>query len=160
MSVSPASAFDLEAQVLADLATARTHWVPLAVSLHAFHSREAWRARGAQSFNEWLAAPEVGIGYRTAKDMIDAVQELAVNRAVALGELALTDASKIAVVLPALRAGSVGVERALADCRALTRADLRDLYRGERDDALDAEREPAACVCGACGRVHRAKGPN
>ena len=157
MPTSPANAFDLEAAVLADLAVARTHWVPLAASLYAFHTEEAWRARGAASFSEWLTQPEIGIQYRTAKDMIDAYQELTVARGVAPTELAATDASKLAVVIPALRASAVTVDRALADCKAVTRQDLRDLYRSGPDEPLNASTEPRMCACPTCGRVHREK---
>lgn len=157
MTTSPANAFDLEAAVLADLAVARTHWVPLAASLYAFHTHEAWRERGADSFTEWLTQPEIGIQYRTAKDMIDAYHELVVTRGVKAVELAETDASKLAVIIPALRASKVTVDRALADCRALTRADLRDLYRSGPDEPLDASTEPRMCACPTCGRVHREK---
>lgn len=157
MTATPATAFDLEAAVLADLAVARTHWVPLAASLHTFHAEQAWKARGAETFKEWLAQPEVGIQYRTAKDMIDAFGELVATRQITASTLAMTDASKVAVVLPAIRAGKVTVDKALSDCIALTRADLRDLYRGGTDAPLDAESEPASCSCPTCGRVHRVK---
>jgi hypothetical protein len=151
------AAFALEAAVLQDLAAARKQWVPLAASLHEFYVTKAWESRGNSSMTEWLAQPEIGIAYRTAKDMIDVYAELVVTRGVRPEELAMTDASKVAVVLPSLRAGTVTTGRALADCQVLTRTDLRELYRAGPDSPLDAGTEPELCVCGACGRRHRRK---
>lgn len=146
-------AFHLEADVLDKLAAARHQWVPLAASLHAFHAERGWTDRGCESFQEWLAQPEVGMSYRSAKDMIDAYGCLCIARGISAAELAEVDPSKIAVVLPALRAGRVDAARALADCRALARNDLRERYRGG-DDALDAGSEPVRHACPDCGRMH------
>ena len=156
MTVSPHQAFELEVAVLARLSAARTQWVPLAASLYSFHSVEAWKARDSEltSFKAWLAQPEIGLAYRTAKDMVDAFGELVIERDVSPERLVRLDPSKVAVVIPALRAGDVEVEVALGDVEALSRSDLRIKYRAGAEDALDAEREPAWCRC-ECGNKHR-----
>lgn len=156
-SATTDAAFELEAAILATLNEARGQWVPLAARLHTFHAAKAWEVRGSGTFTEWLAQPEVGISYRTAKDMIDAWDEFVVKRSADPAWLTVTDASKLAVVLPALRRGTVTVGKALGDCETLTRADLRELYRAGVDADLDASTEPERCTCPTCGRSHRRK---
>lgn len=148
--VSPVRAFDLQAAVLKDCQSMREKWVDLAGNLHAFHAAKAWTRLGADSFNEWVAQPEIALKRSQAYFLVEAWQELVVVRGAEPAVLKRADLTKMAVVLPALRRGDVDLEDALADCESLSRSDLRDKYV-DGDGRLDAEGEPLHTQCPKCG---------
>jgi hypothetical protein len=131
--LTPDSAYALQAEIIQQRAGQMSTWVPLAAALHRFHESQAWTLLACQSFNEWLGQPEVWISRAEAYGLIQAWRELVEARDVEPADLARLDPSKVQVVLPAIRAGAA-VEDALADCAALSRADLRAKYQ-TGDDA-------------------------
>jgi hypothetical protein len=144
----------LDAAVREQLAAKQHRWVPLAASLHAFHDAQAWKmCEDTPTFSAWLGQPDIAMSYRTAKDMIDAWEVFVADHATPVDLLLQTNPSKLAVVLPAVRDGSVPADRAVADAIALSRTDLRELYRNPDAD-LDADTEPVWCRCD-CGHKHR-----
>jgi hypothetical protein len=146
MGLSPNMAWDLQAEVVAQVAGQRASWVSLASRLAEFHSGEGWTALQHDSFNEWLGQPEIGLARAEAYAMIGAWRELVVERDVDVTRLEALDVSKVAVVLPAIRRG-VDVDQALADCAVLSRSDLRAQYQA----AEHAEYR----VCSECGQKVR-----
>lgn len=148
MGLTPVQAFDLEVDIVRYAAGQRRSWVPLAGRLYEFHRERAWEQRSYESFNEWLAQPEISIPRGDAYAMIGAWRELVVGREVPPVDLQELDLSKLAVVLPAIRAGKDWQE-ALADCRELSRSDLRAEYQHTEP----VEQGPP---CPACGRPMKA----
>lgn len=142
-SLTSDEAHGLQTQVVEQVASQRSSWVVLARYLADFHSGKGWTSLGIESFNEWLAQPEISLGRGDAYAMIGAWRELVVEREVELEELAVLDISKVAVVLPVIRSGEVDLEEALSDCAALSRSDLRARYQ----DSTAAEYR----VCETCG---------
>jgi len=154
VTLSPARAFDLQAGIAADIAGMRRSWARLASRLHEFHAAQGWRSLGSETFNEWLAQPEIGLRRKHAYVLIQAWGEFVVTRDVPPAELDTVDLTKVETVLPALNRGEVDPEEALADCRALSRSDLREKYRGDPHRAIDPHAEPWE-VCPDCGKTRR-----
>jgi hypothetical protein len=143
-------AHDLHMGVVGACQAVRKSWVLLAGRLHAFHTERAWEQLGYESFTDWLGEPEIGLRRAQAYLLVEAWQELVLDRSVQPDQLAEADVTKVAVVLPALRRAEVDVETALADCAALSRSDLAERYRpGHVSDSLDASAERA--ICPTCG---------
>lgn len=143
-SLSPNQAFDLQASVVQQVANQRSSWVPLAKRLSTFHAGKGWLALGIESFNEWLAQPEISLNRGEAYSMMRAWRELVEDREVDPLTLATLDISKVAVILPIVKAEKVDVDTALADCAALSRSDLRAKY------IKPSEAEYRVCeVCGS-----------
>lgn len=147
-------AFALESDVIARLSATRQQWVPMAGSLHAFYTGEGWSAIDTEtpSFRAWLGKPEIGVGYRVAMDMINAWQVFIVEHRLTADQLAATDPSKIAVVIPAVRAGRTTPAEAIDDCTILSRSDLREHYAN-----APASARLEACECSKCGNRHRSQ---
>lgn len=146
--LTPAQAFDLEVDIVRHTAGQRRSWVLLAGRLHQFHTEKAWTLRACETFNTWLAQPEVSITRADAYAMIGAWRDLVLDRHVPVEDLEDLDLSKLAVVLPAIRAGKP-VAEALADCRTLSRSDLRAEYQPVSGQQ-DTER------CPTCGQTVKA----
>lgn len=144
MALSPTKAFDVQAQVVAQVARQRGSWVALAERLYEFHAGEGWLALDPDStFHSWLGMPEISLSRTSAHAMIGAWLELFVKRNVDPTRLATLDISKVAVVLPAIRDGH-DLGETLADCEQLSRSDLRALYQSSEH----AEYR----LCEACGQ--------
>jgi hypothetical protein len=142
VTLSPAKAWDLQSEVVAQVAGQRASWVVLAGHLAEFHAGQGWTALDHDSFNEWLGQPEISLGRAEAYAMIGAWRDLIVDRQVDATRLAGLDISKVAVVLPAIRRG-MDVEEALSACETLSRSDLRAEFQSPEH----AEYR----VCEACG---------
>lgn len=142
MSLSPEKAWDLQSEVVAQVAGQRASWVLLAERLAEFHAGQGWLALSHDSFNEWLGQPEISLSRAEAYAMIGAWRDLVVGRGVESSRLEGLDVSKVAVVLPAIRNGS-DVDEALSACAILSRSDLRAEYQSSEH----AEYR----VCDACG---------
>lgn len=151
-----ARATELEREIRIGCAFIRQAWVMLAERLYEFHRYDAWQLLGHDSFAEWLAAPEVDLGYRQSMRLIESYREMVVERGVSAGALELADVTKVAVVLPAVKRGQVSAEDALSDAQTLSRSDLEDKYRHSDPNApVDASAEEWH-DCPDCGRSHRA----
>lgn len=137
-------AFGAQTEITEHVRGRRSTWVALAASLSAFHAGRGWKALGVETFNVWIAQPEISLGRAEVYAMIGAWRELVVTHDVDLDELGRLDISKVAVVLKPIRARTVSVEDALSDCEMLSRSDLRAKYQ----DSEAAEYR----VCEACGQ--------
>lgn len=147
MTLAPDKAWDLQAEVVAQVAGQRASWVQLASHLAEFHAGEGWSALGHDSFNEWLGQPEISLPRAEAYAMIGAWRDLVVDRDVDPARLEALDVSKVAVILPAIRRGS-DVDEALSACETLSRSDLRAEFQSPEH----AEYR----VCETCGSRVRA----
>ena len=136
----------------------RRVWIHLAADLHEVHDNRAWEVLGHDSFEAWLADPEIDLNPRHVYRMIQVYRELVIDRRVPPGALEGAEVTKVAVVLPAIRAGTVTPEEALSDAATLSRSDLHDGYvTGNPRAPLAAENEPEWHDCPDCGRPHKAK---
>jgi hypothetical protein len=145
-------AFEVETKIKKGVGAIRQVWIALAGFLHEFYTDKMWEHLGYDKFEVWLGTPEIGLGRSQVYALIEAYEELVVKREVEADCLADLEATKIAVVLPALRKGEVGLEDALADVESLSRSELRQKY----GKALPAERIPLI-ECEDCGCMKRPK---
>jgi hypothetical protein len=150
-------AAQLEREIQLGVRSIRAAWVLLAERLYEFHRDDAWQVLGFDSFNEWLAAPEIDLGYRQTMRLIEAYREMTIERGISRDSLELAEITKVAVVLPAVKAGTVSAQDALADAQTLSRTDLEEKYRGDPSAGLDAEAEPEWHRCPECGKAHQVK---
>lgn len=145
-------AFEVESKIKKGCSSIRAVWVALAAYFYEFHEEKMWEQLGHDTFNEWLGTPEIGLGRSQVYALIDVYGELVVKRGLKQDALADLEASKVAVVLPALRRGDVELDDALADCETLSRSALREKY-GKK---VSAERVPLI-ECEECGCMKRPK---
>lgn len=145
-------AYEVEAKIKKGVGAIREVWVVLAAYFHEFHGGKMWEHLGYDKFNEWLGTPEIGLGRSQVYALIEAWEELVVKREVEESRLTALEATKVAVILPALRRGEVELDTALADCEALSRSALREKY----GQAVPAERIPLT-ECEECGKMCREK---
>lgn len=141
-------------QIRGGVTAIRDLWFWLAEKLHRFHQQRMWEALGYQSFDEYLATPEIDLARRTVYSLIESWRVLVVENGVEPKALHDTEASKVKEVLPAIRRGRVAALEALADARALTREDLRIRYQ-QQGAQLGAPHgpngHPGYTVCPTCG---------
>lgn len=142
-------AHQLEREVVAGCRAIRQAWILLAGYLHEMQDGRLYRLLDCDSFERWLATPEISLSRSHAYALIGAYTELVVERGLDPELVGAIEASKLAETLPALRAGDVTAEEAIADAESLSRSDLREKYRHDTGQ-LDAEAEPP--VCPACGQ--------
>jgi hypothetical protein len=135
----------------------RRVWIHLAGDLFEFHRDRCWELVGHDSFEAWLADPEIDLHPRHVYRMIQVYRELVEDRAVPIEQLESADVTKVAVVLPALKRGDVTPDEALSDASTLSRSDLQERYSGDVRAPLNAEDEPQWHDCPDCGRPHKAK---
>jgi hypothetical protein len=145
-------AYAVEAKIKKGVGAIRQVWIALAGFLHEFYSAKMWEHLGHDKFEEWLGTPEIGLGRSQVYALIEAYEELVVKREVEPEVLAELEATKLAVVLPAIRKGEVELEDALADCESLSRSALREKY----GKAVPVERVPLV-ECEDCGCMKRPK---
>lgn len=158
-------AFQTEREIKQIAGLLREGWTELAERLYRFHEMRMWIRLGHDSFDAWIADPEVDIDRSWAYQLIRNWRELVVHREATPKQLKTCEPSKITVVLPAVRRGYVALEEALEDVRTLSRSDLRERYgaegggtepspNGARPDtgtSYNATREPAYARCPTCG---------
>lgn len=147
-------AFKVEARIKEGKRAIQRVWVALAGYLHEFYTEQMWEALGYDKFETWLGTPDIGLGRTQIYALIEAYEELVIKRGLDPSLLEDLEVTKLAVVLPALRKGDVELEDALADCRALSRSELREKY----GKALPAEKVPLI-ECEDCGCMKRPKSP-
>jgi hypothetical protein len=145
-------AFEVEAQIKKGVGAIRAVWVALAAYLHEFHQGKMWEHLDYDKFEDWLGSPEIGLGRSQVYALIETYEELVVKRELEEQRLGELEATKVAVVLPAIRRGEVDMEVALADCAALSRSALREKY----GQSVSAERIPLT-ECEDCGCMKRPK---
>jgi hypothetical protein len=158
-----ALAHTIEGRIKRTMRNLRTAWVGLAEDLFRFQQEEMWRHLGYDSFDAWLADPDVSVERRWAYQLIATWRETVVKRKVEPSRLETIEPSKLQEVLPAVRRGYITMEEGFADVEALSRTDLRVRYsgrasepspNGSRPDTssrLDASSEPRYLRCPTCG---------
>lgn len=149
--MNPDAAFDLEARVLAARRVERRTWVLLAEQLYAFHTAQAWRDLGWETFTDWLGCPEVSLGRRQAYRLIQA-WAWSQDQHVDPEQLERVDLTKLSVVIPAVLRGAVSLQEALSDAEMLSRADLTVRYVDGAPKPAETLKEPME-RCTHCGRM-------
>lgn len=158
-------AYEVESRVKDAIFQIRGAWVLLARDLYEFFSDQLWQKLGHDSFEAWLASPDIELSRRWVYELIAQYRELVVLRDVEPERLQSLEPSKVQLVLPAIRRKQVTIGAALADVETLSRNDLRERYgpqgagttrtaAGSAPDTstrYDAEAEPMFVRCHVCG---------
>jgi hypothetical protein len=116
---------------------------------------EGWLALGYEKLTDYLADPNVSLTRTTFYDFAAVHRRFVIEAQIPEQRLAAADHSKLVLALPAVIAGKVTVEDALADAESLGWRDMRKHYAelmaepSERSDDPGPD-EPA--VCSECGR--------
>lgn len=157
-------AFQTEQMIIASVRRVRAEWAVLAHGLYRFVNEELWRDRDCNSFEEWLAGPEIGLGRRWVYQLVDTWRELHIKAQLPASDIAQLEPSKVQEILPAVRRGQVSLEQALADTQTLSQSDLRARYRDPQGRAPDVStsydpaREPEFATCAVCGSRYELRG--
>jgi hypothetical protein len=110
----------------------------MAEALHEFDEQNGWTALGGyEKLSDWLADPEVSMTRSTYYRLVSSYRELAVVRKVKPDRLADLDVSKVDIVLPSIKSGTVTLEKALNDVEGMGARDLREEYI-KRPDPKDS----------------------
>lgn len=137
----------------------RRAWVPLAALLCEFHGGRMWRECGYETFAEWLGTPEIGLSRSYANALIEVYGELT-RRGLDAEQLGAYDPTKVYEVLPAVHAGDVSLDDALADCKSLSRSDLRAKYRNQLPEKTGegggGNKGRSLVECEQCGKMREA----
>jgi hypothetical protein len=102
----------------------------MAEGCHLLHHDEGWKHLGFDTLSEYLAAPEIEISRTDFYRMVEIWSAYVLNGGVEPASLQGAGPSKLEVPLPALSAGVVTPEQAVADASSMTRKDLRSHYAG------------------------------
>lgn len=121
-------AYELDQEVKAGIQEGREALWRVARALYEFSEMSGWTALGHDTLGEWLADPEVSMTRTTFHRMVGVWRELVVLRKLPESEVLELEASKVDIVLPAVKAGRVTLKKALKDVRALGARDLREEY--------------------------------
>jgi len=139
-------ALEIEGKVKEGIQAARTVWVALAAFLSDFHEEKLWTDRGHDSFDSWLADPEVDLGRSMAYALIQNYRFFLKEGGLDSVVLAQYEPTKLQQVIPALKAGDADLDDALADVEALSRSDLKEKYGKTGGGGRRTEK------CGICGK--------
>lgn len=160
-----AYAFAVEQGLKANVRKLRGMWVDICRDLYRFHQAQLWRDLGHQSFEHWLADPDLELERRWVYDQMAIYEQLVVQRGVDPERLKQLQVSKVREVLPAIRRGLVTLDEGLTDAGELRRSDLELRYRGKASDGVTAgpdtstivrtEDEPEWQRCKCCGSLVR-----
>lgn len=132
-------AYELDQQVKQGIREGREALWRTAQALYDFSEMSGWSALGHDTLAEWLADPEVSMTRSTYHRMVSVWRELVVLRKLPESEVHELEASKVDIVLPAVKAGRVTLKKALKDVRALGARDLRDEYLKRPDVPPDVQ---------------------
>lgn len=139
------AAFEIDQRIKGNMRQMRTLWVSVAEDLYAFQQGKMWEKLGVDTFEEWLAGPDVDLARRTVFGMIEVWRELVVKRGATVRQLSDVPISKLRDVMPAVRRGYVDLGDAIADCRVLSRDGLRERY-AELSTVAGARRDNAGLL--------------
>lgn len=126
----------------------------MAGRLCEFVDGRMYEVLGYETQEEWLAGPEIELQKSQVAKMVRVYRAIVLEREVQHAALEGVDLDKLDYALPAIKAGKVAWQDAVADAKNLGRRDMRERYRGDGvglDDGLDAEREPVKIRCDHCG---------
>jgi hypothetical protein len=132
-------AFNVETRIRQTVQAMRAGWIILSEDLYQFHQQEMWRDLGHDGFEEWLAAPDIGLSRRMVYHLIDIWRELVVKAGADPEVLKRVEPARLHEVLPAIRRQQVSLDRALGDAQALSANDLRERYRPGGGGTVSAE---------------------
>jgi hypothetical protein len=130
--------YKLEQGIKRAMLSGREAMWDLARNLHEFDEESGWTALGYDSLKDWLADPEVGLSRATFFRLVQTYRELAVRRQLPEATLGELEVSKVQIILPKLKAGSVKLTDAIEDVKTLGARDLRSKYL-RRPDPADLE---------------------
>jgi len=153
-------AYDLEREIKARVVDTAEAWWHLAAALTKFKAIRGWERLGYETLEEFLQQPDIGKSRRDFFKTTQVFRDLIEVKGVALEQLRQIEPSKAIEVRPAIMAGDVGVEAALADAKELSFSDVVEKYRpsararhGQNPDGsskLNAASEPERVRCPCC----------
>jgi hypothetical protein len=126
--------FEIDQRIKAGIRAGRAAMWEVAAGLVEFDDENGWTALGHENLGEWLADPEVGMSRSTFFRTVQSYRELT-RRGIGQADLPELEPTKVQIVLPRVKAGSVKLADALADVRALGQKDLREKYLRRPDPA-------------------------
>jgi hypothetical protein len=118
----------LDRELKATIAEGKRVLWELARLLHEWDETSGWTALGYDSVGDWLADPAVEMTRSTFYRLVSTYRELVVRRRLDPADLDGLELSKAQVVLPAVKAGRVRLDDALADAKRLGKTALRQEY--------------------------------
>lgn len=131
--------FDLHTSVIAGLRAGRVALWDTAAALHEFDEERGWSALGGyDTLGDWLADPEIGMTKSTYYRLVGSYRELVINRQLSQEAVKDLDVSKVALVLPAIKAGTVTADEGLSDAQEMGWRDLREHYSKRPDGGSSA----------------------
>jgi hypothetical protein len=100
----------------------------LAEGLYEFHEVRGWQTLGYDSLKAFLADPEITLTESTYHRYIAVFRTLVIERGVERERAETLDVTKVDIVLPALNAGRITTEDAVAKVEANGAQDLREEF--------------------------------
>lgn len=160
-------AFDTQERIKHNVRMIRQSWFRLAADLYEFQNANMWQHLGYDSFNAWLADPDIELGGQRSwiYQLMAIYRELVIIKGVAVEKIATLPPGKLQEIMPAVRRGA-DLQQALADVEVLSFRDIRERYASGGVDSeqppsgtgavpsnrpLNASREPAYTTCPTCG---------
>lgn len=146
--------------ILHDIKKIKGAWVDLAAKLYQFRAGNMFEALGYQSFNAYLADPDVEIEHRWAYDYLAMYEQLVIKRGVEPEELKELEVSKVKESLPAIRREQVTWEEAKSAIKSLSKRDIVTMMSGraspnpgtpDTGTGISTETEPQFMTCATCG---------
>ena len=120
--------YEIDQRIRSGLRTGREAAWQVAQACYEFDGERGWSALGYDTLGDWLGDPEVGMSRTHFYRMVRTYDELVVRRQVGTEDLQELEPSKVEVILPAVKAGTVKLQDALADAKSLGRRDLQARY--------------------------------
>jgi hypothetical protein len=142
-------------RLVAGLGDTRRGFLQAAEACWALIETEGWMVLGYESLKEYLASPEIGLRRSAFYDLAAIYRTYVVEGGITPERLLAADHSKLAVAVPALSAGKVEIDEAIADAEALPWRDMREKYKGLIAGPEDLSNDPGpdeGAVCSECGR--------
>ena len=125
----------------------------LGVRLKKMKDSASYKSLGFETFNEYIASPDVGIGHSTVYKFI-AIVGHAERLELEPSSVEDIDKDRLQIVLPG--ATKEDVDDRLADARTLSRSDLRGIYSGR--DAKETAQVQHEHKCQHCGKTNHYEG--
>jgi hypothetical protein len=135
--------FGYEQAVKAGLQKGREALWQVAEALSKFDADRGWQVLGHDTLTDWLADPEIGMPRSTYYRLVRVWDQFVIAKKVDVPALAQVDPSKVDLVLPALKNGTVTTKKALKDVEALGWRDLREKYAPAKPQVEKPSVEPA-----------------
>jgi hypothetical protein len=153
------AAQEVDSRIKATLAIQKSLWLQLASDLYLFKQGRMWDSLGYASFSAYIADADADLEPRYAYKLVEAYEQLVIERGVEPERLGRLHVTKVQTVLPAIRRRQVTPEEALSDVEVLGRRDLETKYSGKasptpgRPDTsskIHTDHEPTYMRCPVC----------